>query len=202
VEKMMKNNLKTILTTGAGIVLSLILTEANPASAATISYDFSVDIKEGLLTGQTYTGFFSYDDESEPVGFGYGSEEFFLTEFEFNFNEVEYTLDNPVVATGGLLAVRRPFFVSGNFNPAIEPTLVVGTETNGGFGPRDWFFGSSVFAPGQAEFEYRLDSAGSFRGDVAYVLREPTTVPEPGTTTAVLSLFGLGLFLTKKKYGI
>lgn len=194
----MNNKFKTIIGTGASVALSLCLAEPNPASAATISYNFRVDIVEGPLAGQTYTGFFSYDDESEPVGFGYGSEEFFLTEFEFDFQGVNFTLDDPSVATGGLQLVRRPFFVAGNFNPAIEPALVVGTETDGAFGPRNWFFGSSVFAPGQNEFEYRQDSPGAFRGDVIYVLREPKTVPEPGSIAA-LSLLGLGMFLTKKK---
>ncbi len=195
---MMNNNFKTIASAGVGLGLSLVLTDANPAQAAIITYDFSVDIKEGLLTGNTYTGFFSYDDESQPVGFGYGSEEFFLTDFEFNFNGREYTLNDPSVATGGLQAVRRPFFVSGNFNPAIKPTLVVGTETDGAFGSRDWFFGSSVFAPGQNEFQYRQDSPNAYRGDVTYVSRVPVAVPEPEGGVA-LTLVGLGMFLTTKK---
>lgn len=194
----MNNKFKTILAAGAGVALSLVLTEANPAQAAIVSYDFSVDIKQGPLTGNTYTGFFSYDNQSEPVGFGYGSEEFYLTEFEYDFNGVNYTLDKPIVVPGGLQVVRRPFFVSGNFNPAIEPTLVGGTETNGSSGYRDWFFGESVFAPGQNEFEYRQDGPSPFRGDVNYVLREPTQVPEPANAVA-LSLLGLGMLLTKKK---
>lgn len=42
-----------------------------------ITYDFTVNTLEGPLAGETFTGYFSYDDESNPVGFGYGSEEFF-----------------------------------------------------------------------------------------------------------------------------
>ncbi len=195
----MNEKFKIITTAGAGVVLGLLLTESNPAQSATITYDFSVDIKEGVLTGETYTGFFSYDDESEPVGFGYGSEELFLTEFEFKFNGIQYTLNDVVCSFCPYIkdkfVTTKPFWVGNVFPEWGSDSLSVRTPEPVGF-----TFGYSIFALGQSEFEYGNVSSGVgvFDGDVTYTLRESKELPEPGTFAA-MSLFGLGILLTKKK---
>lgn len=46
----------------SGLVLSLAVQQVNPAQAATVNYNLAGTIQNGLLTGQTFSGTFSYDD--------------------------------------------------------------------------------------------------------------------------------------------
>lgn len=188
----MNNSFQTIGSVGAGVALSLALTEVNPARALMIKYKFKVDINEGPLIGQTYTGFFSYDDESEQVGFGYGSEEFFLTEFEFDFNGVEYTLDD---VTCGFTDVcvpgeTLPFWVGGVFPQWGKDSLALRTKD-----PVEFDFGLSIFLESQPEFEYGNvgSGVGVFSGDVTY-----NVVPEPLTILGSVTALGLGALFKRE----
>ncbi|MBD1940138.1 PEP-CTERM sorting domain-containing protein [Microcoleus sp. FACHB-68] len=68
-----------------GTALSLFALEVTPAGAATITYDFTVDITSGPLSGNEYNGFFSYDDTATSEA-GELQEPFFdVTEFNFDF---------------------------------------------------------------------------------------------------------------------
>jgi hypothetical protein len=198
----MNNNFKTILATGAGVVLSLAFTEVNPVQAAAVTYDFKVDIKEGSLIGKTYTGFFSYDDESEPVGFGYGSDEFYLTDFNFNFDGRQYTL-NDVNCEFCYLGenepeATQPFWVGGVYEFGSD-SLNISTKSDleSGFD-----FGLSIFDTSSPEFRYGNVSSGVgvFRGNVTYTQRP---VPEPITLLGTGLALGFGTFfkyeLSKKQ---
>ncbi|MBW4678963.1 MAG: PEP-CTERM sorting domain-containing protein [Microcoleus vaginatus WJT46-NPBG5] len=68
-----------------GTALSLFALEVTPAGAATITYDFTVDITSGPLSGNEYNGFFSYDDTATSEA-GAVLEPFFdVSEFNFDF---------------------------------------------------------------------------------------------------------------------
>jgi hypothetical protein len=67
----------------------------SPVDAAIISYDFTVDIDSGSLLGNSYTGFFSYDDASvTPTGFSSAD----LTNFAFDFLGSLYTLNDDLAS--------------------------------------------------------------------------------------------------------
>ncbi len=141
---------------------------------ANITYEFTVDTLEGPLSGETFTGSFSYDDESKPVGFGYGSEEFFLTDFEFSFNSATYDLDD--VTTNFVNVEPKEAFWVGNVFPQWgSDSLALITENSVGVE-----FGSSIFLETQAEFDYGnvASGVGVYKGDVTYTLRYPTNAVE------------------------
>jgi len=66
----MVNISKKLAVTTAGVALSCVAMEANPAEAAVFTYDFTVDITSGVLVGNQYSGSFSYDDSSPRTSFG------------------------------------------------------------------------------------------------------------------------------------
>lgn len=141
---------------------------------ATISYDFTVNNLEGPLTGETFTGFFSYDDESEPVGFGYGSEEFILTDFEFSFNGVTYGLDD-VTNNFGDVKPKEAFWVGNVFPEWGLDSLALITENPVGID-----FGLSIFLESQSEFRYGNvgSGVGVNEGKVTYTLKYPINLVE------------------------
>lgn len=70
---MADNFLGKLAVATAGAALSLAVMGAQPAGAATITYDFTVGVTSGPLTGNQYSGFFSYDDASTSRGASYFS---------------------------------------------------------------------------------------------------------------------------------
>ncbi|MCH2248005.1 MAG: PEP-CTERM sorting domain-containing protein, partial [Crocosphaera sp.] len=46
----------------ASTVLGLAVISASAVNAASITYDFEVNIDSGVLDGQSYTGFLTFDD--------------------------------------------------------------------------------------------------------------------------------------------
>lgn len=136
---------------------------------ATIPYDFTVNNLEGPLSGETFTGSFSYDDESEPVGFGYGSEEFFLTDFEFSFNGVTSGLDN-VTTNFTDVKPKEAFWVGNVFPQWGSDSLALITKK-----PLGIEFGSSIFLESRPEFTYGNvgSGVGVNQGKVTYTLKYP-----------------------------
>lgn len=141
---------------------------------ATIPYDFTVNNLEGPLVGKTFTGFFSYDDESEPVGFGYGSEEFFLTDFKSSFNGVKYGLDD-VTTNFSDVKPKEAFWVGNVFPEWGSNSLALITEN-----PVGIEFGSSIFLQSQPEFTYGNvgSGVGVNQGKVTYTLKYPINIVE------------------------
>ena len=69
-------------------VLSLSVINANPINAASIIYDFEVNNLDSSLVGETYSGFFEFDDSTLT---GINEEFLSVSELSFNFLGVNYT---------------------------------------------------------------------------------------------------------------
>lgn len=149
-------------------VLSLSVINTNPVNAASIIYDFEVNIDSGSLVGETYSGFFEFDDFGLT---GTGQEFLPVSGISFNFLGVNYT------ETDGF---PEAIFFDGDF-------LGLNFETDVEFSFLEGFFDL-----GEAFFTYDLPGEGAGAGNIAYSLRQetPTSVPEP---TAVFSLLALGV---------
>lgn len=84
---MIKNHIvgMTILTS------TMMLINTAPSLAKPITYDFTVEVSQGSLAGNSYTGSFSYDDEQLS---GVGKEEIGVTDgltVNMNFFGKDYT---------------------------------------------------------------------------------------------------------------
>ncbi|NEN90926.1 MAG: PEP-CTERM sorting domain-containing protein, partial [Okeania sp. SIO3H1] len=60
----MTNIFQKLSFVATSAVLSLSVINANPVNAASIIYDFEVSIDSGVLDGETYSGFFEFDDSA------------------------------------------------------------------------------------------------------------------------------------------
>merc|ERR1712178_588335 len=79
-------------------VLSLSVINANPINAASITYDFEVNVSTGSLLGDTYSGSFEFDDSTLT---DVGEESLSVSELSFNLLGVNFTeasFFNPVLA--------------------------------------------------------------------------------------------------------
>ena len=197
----MVNISKKLAVTTAGVALSFTAMEANPAQAAVFTYDFTVDITEGPLVGNQYSGSFSYDDSSELTSFG-GYRPF---DFTFDFKGKTFTESDLQIDAGGY----------GGFYPLGtgylgEEGLVTASIGLYDFPPEPEDFPKIIFL--SSDFYGYLGNCsssdcpepsfgpGSF-GSVTYQLRPPsppTSVPEPGTVGSLLFLGLSSLFLKRK----
>ena len=145
-------------------VLSLSVINANPINAASITYDFEVNnIVSGSLVGETYSGFFEYDDSTLT---GNNEESLSVSALSFNFLGVNYTEDS----LSGTEAIFDNGDFSGlNFAGTVDGSFLQLTEGN---------FTFVTFPSGFPDFS---------TGDITYT--NTTTIPEP---TAVFSLLALG----------
>lgn len=196
----------------ASTVLSLTVTETNPASAAIITYDFQGDITSGEFAGQEYSGFFSYDDASPSGASDLLLPYFEATEFNLNFGGQTYT--SYAVLCRSNFPECLPLLISGGeavLTPSGAPLYLI---PRGGelvrfafsnynpFDPFEGFF-SLVGSPGSSDLTYQLPflpgqppaSIGGGRGTSSL---RTTAVPEP---SAILGLgaLSLSLLLRKKK---
>jgi PEP-CTERM motif len=199
----------------AGTVLSFAAMQTNPVNAAIITYDFTAKVTGGSLAGNSYNGFFSYDDTA-PSPTGIASIPYYgVTEFNFGFAGTTFTqrdlrFDCRILQNCG----TSLFIPDGEF---VEPFFQI---PRGGTPSLIYFQNVSFMGfPGSTSrvlfqffgglngsfFSYQLPSErptfGS--GSVKYSLRTtptppPTSVPEPGTVFG-LSMLGIGWLLRKKK---
>lgn len=160
----------TVIT--SGVVLSLAVQQVNPAQAAIVSYNLAGTIQNGSLTGQTFSGTFSYDNSPST---GSGFESLDASQVNLNFLGSTFTAvnadSNPTVEflDGILLGLN---FSTSSFTP--EFSLIPA-------------FGST-----EATFSYiGINDSGS--GPVQYVL-----IPEPSTVLGIIAL-GIGGFLVGRK---
>ncbi|MDB9509578.1 PEP-CTERM sorting domain-containing protein [Microcystis aeruginosa] len=156
----------------SGVVLSLAVQQVNPAQAAIVSYNLAGTIQNGSLTGQTFSGTFSYDNSPST---GSGFESLDASQVNLNFLGSTFTAvnadSNPTVEflDGILLGLN---FSTSSFTP--EFSLIPA-------------FGST-----EATFSYiGINDSGS--GPVQYVL-----IPEPSTVLGIIAL-GIGGFLVGRK---
>jgi len=144
-------------------VLSLSVINANPINAASITYDFEVNVSTGSLLGDTYSGSFEFDDSTLT---DVGEESLSVSELSFNLLGVNFTeasFFNPVLAR----------FDDGDFS---------------GLNFAETVDGSFFLQLNEGDFTYLTLPNGSLsRGEITYT--NTTTIPEP---TAVFSLLALG----------
>lgn len=169
----------------AGVVLSFAV-EANsmkPALAATITYDFTVDVTSGSLAGTQSSGFFSYDDSTlEGIGLEtLGVNEGLDISFEFSgktYNETDdiYFPNFPMVQFQDSSLLGLSFLADDS-----EFAFRIGTSN-----PDPDVFGGDEFRYGA-----RPDVDGE--GVVSYSSRP---VPEPSAVTGLAVV--VGLLLRKK----
>lgn len=192
----MKLNKKLALT-GAGVALGFNAMEANPAHAALITVDFTInDVTQTaayggppLLIEQPLSGFYSFDNESTPIRVPPESLNlsfFPLTDFSFNFLGRQFSLAD-VSGYGG---TATSLFISGS---QVESDTV---ETN-----------FSIFAIPRPDFASPSFSGVAIRGPFVYFVdgspqlsqrTAPVSVPEPATLGGFCAL-GLSAFLLKRR---
>jgi hypothetical protein len=139
------------------------------ASASTVTYDFSLTIDSGSLSGNSYTGWFSFDTANNQV----------LSDFSFTFRGVPY--DETTANTGSLS------FDSGGALTDFE----IGNDCTGsscqvvGFSS-DWLMTASGFTYGD---NIPGDLFGkSFSSGPTFALRDGGgNVPEPTSLALVLA---------------
>ena len=161
--------LSFVLTT---TVLSLSVINANPINAASIIYDFEVNNLDSLdssLVGETYSGFFEFDDSTLT---GINEEFLSVSELSFNFLGVNYTETDSLFGTTAIF-----------FNGDFLGLSFLGSSLDGGFLQLE-----------EAYFMYfslEGEITGEITGDITYTLSQntPKSIPEP---TAVFSLLALG----------
>ncbi len=193
----MANVSKKLAVTTAGIALSCVAMEANPAKAAVITYDFTVTGTGNVLSGQLGSGFFTYDDATTPF-FGF----FDVLDFSFNYLGTTYT--------------RSPFVRVGDFRGndfagygGYSTSSFAGLEAVLGVPPQNQtpgllfqFTGNSffnAFTLTNAEPPFRFNVIGIERASVAYTLHTtPTSVLEPATLGGLCALGLSSIFLKKK----
>lgn len=186
----MANNIFTKLTVAtAGAALSFVAIEADPVQAATITYDFDVNVTSGPLDNNIYEGSFSYDD-STLTGTGLetvGVAEELSVSFEFlgvtytEANDNNFLFNFPIVEfkDGSLVGLQY---------------IVNDTPNNSIFA----LFGDNPDNLGGDRFQYvDVNSFEVSEGSVTYSLRGSVPVPEPDIA-AELVVLGFGWLLKKK----
>lgn len=170
----------------AGFALGVVTTNINQATAATVQYHITVNNLDGSLTGNEFTGEFSFDDAKLS---GSGSEFLPVSDLSFVFQGTTFTEDDDL---SGNPEVE---FFDGDFLG-----LSYSVDADFSFIPGFFDLSDSFFA-------YDLGSGDVGTGDTIYRLdpsdpnpNPPTeTVPEPNTIIAILSTAILAHSLRKNR---
>ena len=186
----MKNHFYSALalSCGLGVMVSL----ASPVQAAEMTFDFTVDIADGPLSGRQFTGSTTFDTD-EVVS---GSIE--QPEIRFNFLDKIFTEADDIDFFFGLfptvefegerfLGINYVVDESAFFNPVDIP----GETSAFGFFP-------SFFGDDPATFDYSTQDGNFFFEGVVTYTERTAPVPEPSILAALLML-GTGLGLTHRK---
>ncbi len=189
----MANNIftKLAVATASAAALSFVALEASPTQAATITYDFDVNVTSGPLDNNIYEGSFSYED-STLKGIGLetvGVAEELSVSFEFlggTYTEADdnnFSFNFPIVEFKNGSFVGLQYIVNDIPNNSIF--AVFGNDPDG--------------LGGENRFQYvDVNSFEVSQGSVTYSLRSHSTpVPEPGTA-AGLSVLGFWWLLRRK----
>ena len=156
----------------SGVVLSLAVRQVNPAQAAIVNYNLAGTIETGLLTGETFSGTFSYDNS-------------LLTGSDFEFLDVSQVNLNFLSSTFTA--------VNADSNPTVEflDGILLGLNfSTSSFTPE--FLLMPAFGAMEATFSY-IGTNDNGSGPVQYAL-----VPEPSTVLGLIAL-GIGGFLVGRK---
>jgi hypothetical protein len=185
-----------ILATTAATVLGSVIAQSNPAQAAIITYDFNVTLNSGPLSGNNYTGFFTYDDSALAGNLDPGDPPIYIpaSTVSFNFDGVNYNQND--FSPGFEPEIKfipsfssEPFNLSWDYvNPAPPADSVRGFQFLGFLnGPPGEFFYTYVPAVDQPG---REDNEGY--GSASFTFRSSQAIPEPATILGT-TLFGLAL---------
>ncbi|MBD1809351.1 hypothetical protein H6F98_28415 [Microcoleus sp. FACHB-SPT15] len=192
-----------LATATTGIALSLIAIESNSAKAATITYDFTVDIVESELLNNNLliSGFFSYDDSTIQ---GTGSETIPVI-LATHITRSKNFPDSPgfIITSDDLYGGGAPVFRN-QANVLLENRMFNGFQWD--LGIRRFEFNINNEEYNNLYFASRpcIDPIELFcrsTGIVSYTLREEpaASVPESRGITGIL-LLGLGLILKKNRH--
>ena len=166
----------------ATAVFGVTAIEATSVSAATINYNFTVDVDGGSLAGQTFTGSFSFDDAGIT---GTGEETVDFTSFSFDFQGEEFDENDNIFGEGVVL-------IDGSF-AAIG--FDAGTEFN--------FVPNTFFDPVETTFGYDFGDGNPGFGDVTFTIDdsepEPNAVPEPATVIGLLATMAVATKIRANK---
>lgn len=161
----------------ATIALGFVTINTDQATAVTLTYDITVNNLGGSLSGNEFTGNFSFDDAALV---GTSSEFISVSDLSFNFQGVTFTENDDSFANAGIE------FFNGEFLG-----LSYSTDVQFSFAPG--FFSSS-----ESFFAYDLGSGDVGTGDITYTLRtSPNPIPEPATIIGLLTTAILGNSLRK-----
>lgn len=195
----------------AGALFSFVALSARSGVAATVIYDFSVDVNTAR-----YSGFFSYDDAA--VGSYIPSLPYYdVTDFSFNFRDKTYTKSDLRI-DGRALPASLPLQITGG-EPVYLPGGGLGITPKGGalqrfafstFNPSsvaDFFTLVGSTNPSDSRFIYgtvsptnpnRLDLG---EGRVAFSVRS-AAVPEPSQAAGIVtSTIALSWLLWRHRKG-
>jgi hypothetical protein len=165
----------------------------SPVEAATITYDFQVNVTSGVYQGQQFSGYFSYDDSlPSPVTGTAMLPRFDVSEFVFNFGGITYRKPDLFYdPTQGLLAL--PLQITGGAvvtgaNGESRATAQGGTLRGFGFttydrtqGAQDFFVLTSTNNLFYGVYTTPGDPTSASNGDgtLTYAQRIVRPVPDP-----------------------
>lgn len=186
------NRRQKLASATAAAALSFVVMEAKTVQAATVTYDFTVDVTSGPLTGTQPSGSFSYNDSTltgtglETLGVAQGlSVAFnFLGKTYKETNDIEFP-EFPIVQfqERKLLGLNFTAF----YGPSFQ-TIGIGNTVDVAAG----LIGSG----GGSVFAYDTEPSVQFEG-VGKVTYSARPVPEP-VSVAGLSALGIGFLLKRK----
>lgn len=160
---------------------SLTTIAVNQVNAATITYDLEVNNLDGSLSGDSFTGSFSFDDDSL---LGSGDDFISIDNLSFDFLGTTYTENDDNSAFGAEAAFFNGEFLGLSYSTDVSFSFVPG-----------------FFSLSDSFFAYDLGSGDVGTGDLVYNLQStnPNPVPEPATVIGLLTTAILGNNLRKNK---
>lgn len=163
----------------ATLLASLVLLGTVPAQAALNTYNFSGSLDSGALTGEIFTGQFSFDDAALV---GMDSEYLNVNTLNLNFHSHAYTQADAAAATE--VAFMDGIFLGLSF--AVE-------SADPKFALSPGFLDAT-----NAYFAYQPSVGTSGYGSIVYALA-PVPVPVPATFAMLLAGLGSLGFIARKR---